>query len=448
MNKMKILDYEKITLNITDLGMNGEGIAHLNDKTYFVENALTSETVEAKVLNSTKNIVNAKCVKILNESKFRVNPICPYFYECGGCDFQHLEYLKSLDFKQKQILLLLKKIAGIDYKKNIEIIKSDNPFFYRNKLTMQIKTNNNIAQLCYYKKQSHDPVFVNNCYIVNEKFKIVIDLVNKFLKDEKVLSYNEKTKTGYAKHIVARIINNKLLLTFVSVKNFFPSVDKLFTSLLQHFDEVGINLNVNPKDNEILSNTFMNLKGTNFIEFKSLNISQKITNASFLQVNFNVQEKLYSYVLKNVSGLIVNAYSGAGLLSCFIAKNSSLLVNKVIGLEINNEATKLANELVKTNDIINVKNICADASIKLRKLNFNNYTLILDPPRSGIDDLMIKTILDQKPNKIIYISCSLNSLCKNLKELISEYQIEEIKGFDMFPQTKNLETVVILKRRD
>jgi len=443
-NNDKIIK-NNVKLDITDLDMNANGIAHLNNKTYFVENAIIGESVEALVVENKKNIVRAKCVNILNASNSRTTPLCPYFYECGGCDLQHIKYNETLNFKKNQILLLLKKIANINYNKNIEILESDNQYYYRNKLSMQIKNNNGVSKLCYYKKNSHNSVFVDNCFIVDKKFKIVIEEVNSFLREEKIESYNEKTKIGIAKHLVARIIDDNLLLTFVTTKNKFPSVEKLYFNLQKHFKTLGINLNINRNDKEYLSNNFIHLIGEKQIKFNTLNISQVITNASFLQVNINIQNKLYNYVLENISNIVVNAYSGAGLLTCLIAKN--LQNKKVVGIEINKEATSLADKLKKDNKILNVENICADATKKLGELNLQNYTLVLDPPRSGINADMIKTILQQKPEKIIYISCSLNTLCKNLKDLKEEYNIEEIKGFDMFPQTKNLETVVILKRR-
>lgn len=459
---------DKLVLDITDLDMLGRGIAHLGGTTIFVENAITGEKVSAEVLSYNKGFYIAKTTNILTKSKLREMPKCPYFLECGGCDVQHIIYHKTLEFKKHLILRTLKKVAGIDYDENLITIEpSENPYFYRNKLAMQIKTVNGETKLCYYKKHSHDPIFIEACPLCDEKFNIVISLVNKFLNDNKILSSEEPN--GNAKHIVARIIDNKLLLTFVLLNKNFVSVESLYQELKKHFIDVGINININTNNKEILSNNFVHLRGITYIKFKTLDVEQTITNSSFLQVNFNVQNKLYKYVTDNAFGLVVNCYSGAGLLTCLISKNmkdkikdirqnkelikqKSILTkvtkrNKVIGIEINSDATKLANTLVRANKIYDVKNICGDASVVLKELNLNgNFTLVVDPPRSGLNDSIINTIKKQKPEKIIYVSCCLNSLCKNLKNLISDYEIKEIKGFDMFSQTKNLETVVVLKK--
>lgn len=445
-------DFEELELNksynliIEDLDMLGRGVSHYKGNTIFIENALTNEKVVAKILNKKGCLYFANTENILENSNLRVKPVCPYFYVCGGCDLQHLNYNETLNFKKKQILINLKKIANLTIVENdIEIVKSDNEYFYRNKVTFQVKNVNNIATLCFYKKQSHNYVEIKNCYICDKKIEKIINLINNFFKENKILAYNKDTKQGLVKNVVVRIIDNKILLTFVTIKKEFPDVTDLFNKLSNDFVEVGINLNINKKDKDILSTNFVELKGKNFIEFNIMNIKQLISNSSFLQVNFNVQDKLYKYVLSKVKGDVVNAYSGAGLLTCLVAKN--LPKNKVIGVEINKDATNFADKLTKLNNITNVKNICSDACLELKKLKNNNFTLIVDPPRSGLSDEFVKMLIENPQEKIIYISCSPQTLCKNILKLKDVYEIEEIKAFDMFPQTKNVETVVLLRKK-
>lgn len=457
-------------LNIDDMDMLGRGIAHFNNSTIFVDNALRNELVQAKITTKKGKIYFADNENILVSSDFRVSPLCPYFDECGGCDLQHLKYSETLNFKKQQILIALKKIADIEVKEDFfEIISSNKEYCYRNKLALQVKNINNVATLCMFKKQSHDCVEINKCFIADEKFDIVINLVNQFFKEKQILAFNDKKNTGLIKHVVARIIDDKLLLTFVTIKNELPSVETLYQKLKNEFEAVGINININKSKKEILSSEFKHLRGIKYIAFENMNVKQVITNASFLQVNFDVQNKLYDYVLSKANGIIVNAYSGAGLLTCLLAKNkkdkikqmkgtknllryNSLIrqaekINKIIGIELNKEATKLANTLIKANGIYNVHNICGDACVELEKLNLINYTLIVDPPRNGLSDEFIKTVLKNKPEKIIYVSCSPQTLAKNLNNLKESYLIDEIKAFDMFPQTCNVETVVILSRK-
>lgn len=458
---------EEILL-IEDLDMFGRGIAHFKNNTIFVEDALVGEVVRCDLIPMKKNLYFAKPKEYLAISLSRVNPKCKYFFSCGGCDLQHLNYLNTLEFKKRQLILSLKKIGNITVNElDLNIIESDNRYFYRNKISLMIKEKDGCSKLCMAKKQSHDSVEISSCKIANEKFDIVIQKVNEFLEENHIKAYNEFTKRGYAKHTVGRIINNSLLLTIVLTQKKNLKLNLLFEKLSPYFEKVGINLNINNSDSEILSKTFCNSIGAKELTFKLFGIEQTITNASFLQVNFTVQQKLYKTVLKNCSGIIVNAYSGAGLLTGLIAKYQEDKIeefkekavirkdkflkdikqnNMVFGIEINPSAHELANILFKRNKIKNAKNFCGDAGEILSNLNIKNYTLVIDPPRKGIDEKMLQTIKKNLPDKIIYISCEPKTLSRDLKNLLSCYTITKIEGFDMFPQTKNLETLVVLKK--
>ncbi len=435
---------DKITVKIDDLDYLGLGLAHLDNKVVFVDNALPSENIECEIIKEKNNLIWAKNLKILNSSKFRVSPLCPYFNICGGCDLQHLEYNKTLEFKKNQIKLAFKKIANISLD-DFEIIKSENHYFYRNKIAMKISKINNEKVLSFYKKNSHIPIKIESCKLIASKFDFVINSVNEFLKKCDNSVYDEKTKKGDLKHLVCRLIDNNILITFVLNSNAkLENIECLYSTLKTKFNLVGINKNINNKDKEILSTKFIYLIGENKLEFTNNDIIQPITNGSFLQVNLDVSNKIYNYVLKNLNGNVVNCYSGAGLLSAIIAKNNT---SQVYGIEISIEATRLADKIKEENKINNLTNFCGDAGKVLKELNLKDFSLVLDPPRSGIDDNMISVIKSTLPNKIVYISCDKNSLAKNIKQLISLYDINEIKAFDMFAQTKNVETVIVLTKK-
>ena len=435
---------DKITVKIDDLDYLGLGLAHLDNKVVFVDNALPSENIECEIIKEKNNLIWAKNLKILNSSKFRVSPLCPYFNICGVCELQHLEYNKTLEFKKNQIKLAFKKIANISLD-DFEIIKSENHYFYRNKIAMKISKINNEKVLSFYKKNSHIPIKIESCKLIDSKFDFVINSVNEFLKKCDNSVYDEKTKKGDLKHLVCRLIDNNILITFVLNSNAkLENIECLYSTLKTKFNLVGINKNINNKDKEILSTKFIHLIGENKLEFTNNDIIQPITNGSFLQVNLNVSNKIYNYVLKNLNGNVVNCYSGAGLLSAIIAKNN---ISQVYGIEISIEATRLADKIKEENKINNLTNFCGDAGKVLKELNLKDFSLVLDPPRSGIDDNMISVIKGTLPNKIVYISCDKNSLAKNIKQLINLYDINEIKAFDMFAQTKNVETVIVLTKK-
>lgn len=435
---------EKNNILIDDLDMHGFGIAHSFGKTFFVKNALPGEIISAKLDTNNNNVIDAKDVSIISESASRVKPLCPYFLKCGGCDIQHFCYNQSLNFKKQQIKLAFKKICAINLD-DFEIEKSPNEYFYRNKIAMKICKIDNKNVLCYYKSNSHEPIKIDSCKIANKNFDIVIKCTNDYLEKLNLDVFNAKTKTGALKHLVARIVDNKLLLTFVvNEKKNFENIEKLYFELLKHFKSVGINQNINKFEKQILSDKFEDLIGKNVVEDENFGIVGQITNASFLQVNTFVANKMYEYVSSKVCGNIVNCYSGAGLLSAIIAnKNKDSLVQ---GIEINKNATLLANNLAKQNNIKNQINLCGDAGCVLKNLKLKNFSLVVDPPKSGLDKNMIDCILKFLPQKIVYVSCNKTSLAKNFNSLKEKYKIEEIKAFDMFPQTVNVETVLILSK--
>ena len=429
---------------IDDLDMSAHGIAHKDNKTIFVNNALIGEKILCEISKQKQNLIWAKNLEILSKSADRTKPICPYFFECGGCDLQHLKYQKQLEFKKTQIKLSFKKICDKTLQ-DFDVVKSQNEFYYRNKMAMKISSFGGKKTLCFYQKNSHNEVQISSCKILNQKFEIVIDLVNNFLAKCGLDAYDETTKTGTLKHIVARIIDNKLLLTFVITENKkMNNIPDLFNNLCSHFDSVGINISINKSNKEILSTNFKNLIGNNVVSFENLGIKQQISNQSFLQVNTLVANKLYEYVTNQISEDIVNAYSGAGLLSAIIAKKHPK--NRVYAIEINNNATNLANNLKKENEIQNLQNFCGDAAEILNSLNLKSFNLVVDPPKSGLDDKMIETINTFLPKKIVYISCNKISLAKNFNKLKNNYEITSIKAFDMFPQTKDVETVITLEK--
>ncbi len=435
---------------ITDLDIFARGIAHKNGRTFFIENALPDEICKAAITKENKNFSQGYSTQIQNQSKNRVNPLCPHFNICGGCDTQHICYNQTLEFKKEQIRRAFKKISNEDIPLNFEIVPSEKEYFYRNKISLAIGRIDNKNTLCMYQKNSHKLVKIDSCVICDEKFKILIDIFNQFLEKTSFYAYNKQSKTGELKNLVARIIDNKILVTICVKKRIKLDVKELFEELSKHFNNVGINENINKNDNEILSNNFVHLAGIKEIKFEDMKITNSITNASFLQVNNDISQKLYNYVLNNVSNIVVNAYSGAGLLTCLIAqKLNENLQNSakkyVFGIEINKEASFLADKLKEKYGLENVKNIQGDANDVLKNLNLKNFTLIVDPPRFGLDDKMIETICSAKPQKIVYVSCGKISLCKNYNQLKSLYEIAEIKAFDMFPQTVNCETVLILK---
>ena len=392
-------------IKVEALDHNFRGIAKLNNKVVFINNALPNEIVELKITNDKKNYMEADVLRYIKESEDRIVSKCPYYNECGGCNLLHITYEKGLEFKQNKVLNILNKYLNCDIKVN-NIVRSDNEFNYRNKATFHV--NNKIG---YFKDKSNDIIEVNNCLLVDDRINDAIKYLSKL--DLKNIS-----------EITCRIGTDKLMIIITSKKD----ID--ITPIKDISNSIYINDKLVYGDKNIY-NTIGNYK---FI----------ISPSSFFQINNNICKKLYDKIKEETinSKNILDLYCGTGTIGIYVSENKN-----VLGIEINEEAIKDANINKDINNIKNIKFICGDSGKESKRINFNPDTVIVDPPRSGLNSLTINNILNMNPNKIVYVSCDIMTLVRDLNILKDKYAIKELTPFDMFPQTKHCETITILERK-
>lgn len=420
-----------ITTKIIDINNMGNGIAKYNDFVIFVPFVLLNEEVIIRITKVNKNFAIGKVEDVLNASPNRVNPPCKYYQVCGGCDFQHSNFEGQKEVKNNYLKTIFKNLEVI----NLKSIISKNEFNYRNKITMFVSD----YELGLYEKGTNQVVKIENCLICESWCGKVIKTTNKYLK---------AVRDDNIKGFVFRVLNNSLLVTVLSKSEKLKNIENYYNELKEDFVTVGVSVS-KIKDKVMLNYNIKNLIGDNEIEDCFNSVKYLINNGSFMQVNNQIKNEIYNYVLTNISKdeIVIDAYSGAGLLTALVSK----VALKVYGIEIVKEASVLADKLAKENNIINMLNINGDCSTELPKLIKNeklkNCTIILDPPRQGCDKRVIDTILKVGPNKIIYVSCNPVTLNRDLKLLETEYRIDLIQPFDMFPQTANVECVAMLYKR-
>lgn len=428
-----------INLTIDNLGMNFEGVARLDNKVYFVPNALIGEEIEAEVVEDKGKFAKASLKKIIKSSLDRVVPFCPYFYECGGCNVQHLSYDKQLEFKSKHVKETLNKVAGISVDVNLTE-SSPNAYFYRNKGAFPV-TNGDIGM---FKEGTHDLITISQCFLMNDNITKILKIIRNYIKTNNLKGFDFSKFTGDIKFAVIRSLNNQTLVCLVATKD-LPNLDELYLDLLNELGEVGLYLNFNTQKNStILGNSYKHINGLNNIAIKEFDLSYNVDIASFLQVNNDVKLKLYEKVLSEVENeVVIDAYAGAGLLSAVISKKAK----EVYSVEIVPQASKNAVKLVKDNNINNMQVINGDCGKILPKLakEVKDFSLILDPAHVGCDSNVINVA--KNANKIIYISCNPIALSKDLKELVKTHNIKYIQPYDMFPETKHVETLVCLTKK-
>lgn len=441
---MAIQKNDTLTLDIIDLNSDGDGVARHDGQVVFVPGALPEEKVETVVINTKSKFAIAKVTALLKQSADRVPAKCKYFNQCGSCSLQHLKYEKQLEFKTNEVKKALKSIAKIDY--DVPACEVSSQWNYRNKMALPV----NGGKIGMYRKNTHNIVEIDDCPITQTWATPLLKIVNDFIKQYNVSLYDEQTKSGLLRHIVARSLNNQLLITLVVNGNNFPNYDKLAEMLKEEFDIFGLNLNINSgDDNVILSNIWKHLYGIQHLTGEAFGIEFPISSASFMQVNDEIKDKIYNKVLSLVedSDVIIDAYSGAGLLSAILSTKA----HTCYGVEIIPEATENANLLAEHNNIQNLINLNGDCSKILPKLaqtlQDKKVTVVLDPPRKGCDPKVLQTLLSVKPNKIIYVSCNPATLARDLSILQSEYIIKLVQPYDMFPNTPHCECLVLLNHK-
>ncbi len=477
-----MLEKNTIITAVADaLGSNGEGIVRHEGITFFVPNCLPGEKVKFRVVKLKDKIGYGKVEEILTPAEERVRVNCPVYSRCGGCCLQHLEYSAQLDFKTGLVRDCLRKIGGLTCEVK-PTIKCDTPYGYRNKLQLPVGVDRDgNTVIGFYAERSHRIVPISACAIHPEWAETLIAIIKRYCEECRVKGYDEERKSGILRHVVAREIGGKLMITLVCAKLALPALERLQELLSEAFSVYTLYLNLNDKDtNVILGERFQLVHGSPIYEDEEQGIRYEAGPQTFLQVNENVRGKLYNAALKTVidtgDEVVVDAYSGGGLLTAMLAKKAK----RVYGIELEPEAVACADSLKAKNGLTNMQNICGYVEEKLtgvmEKEKGETVRLILDPPRAGIHRSVAKALLQSGIEKLTIISCNPSTLARDLGiltgkliekegsngELIKNpayegkpdcevlsgyYEPTLIQPYDMFPQTKHVETLVCLARK-
>lgn len=451
-----MINNELVELEIVDNGMNFEGIARLDDKVVFVPGAIVGEKVKVSIIKNTTNYMFAKIEEILIKSPERKYEECMSYYSCGGCIAQHMSYKKTLDIKKNIVKNTLRK-QGINENLVNDIYGMGIPYNYRNKVQYPVRNIKGRNKMGMFAEKSHKLIEVHNCKIqdnyINEIAKYMFECINK----ENISCYNEEEKTGDIKNIMVRrgIHTDEMLCIFVVTNEQIARSNKLrkiSCMLTEKYGNIkGVVANINEtKGNVILGNKNIVICGEDRITDMIGDYTYYISTNSFFQVNTIMAEVLYiileGMLKPDKSETVLELYSGVGTIGIFLADK----VKQLYGVEIVEDAVKMAKENLKLNNILNAEYIAGDAKDELEKLkNQNIYfdTLIVDPPRKGLDEDGIDILMKLKPKKIGYVSCNPATLARDLNKLSEIYNIEDINLVDMFPWTSHVECVAMMCRK-
>lgn len=454
------------------MGMNGEGVLKDDGKIVFIPLTITGEKIRYKVLKNSDNIAYGKVLEVFTPAEERVRPKCPVFGKCGGCQLQHIRYASQLKIKEDNIANCFKKIAFTDVQVK-PTVRGDDEFRYRNKLQLPVsvdKDGNTV--IGFYAENSHRVVPVSDCPINAVWTADVIGAFSEYIRYTGLTGYNETTHSGDVREIAVKDVKGKLIITVVATIHKLPEKQKLIEILQSKVKyPFSLYLNVNTSHgNYIYGDKFIHVFGGKDYAADMLGIKYRIGVQSFMQVNDCVCAKLYSTVNSLVDAdentVVIDAYSGAGLMTALLARRAK----KAIGIEIVPEAVSLANDLARQNGlqekISNYQGKCEEILpdiIEREKRENAKTVIVLDPPRKGCDVKVIDAVKNSKADKIIYVSCKPSTLARDVGLLVgtlshdgavitrsdvvsSDYVIESIRPFDMFAQTKHIETICVLAR--
>lgn len=445
---------DNIELQIAGLGSSGEGVGRYDGFTVFVHGALPEETVQAEIVLVKKNYAVGKLIKIITASPDRVEPVCPVYADCGGCQLQHLSYAGQLRMKQQQVKDALTRIGHLDTEV-LPVIGCNNSWNYRNKMQFPAASGaeGKISIGCY-AAATHSVIDTGSCMIQKEANNEVLTTVRKWMQRYGISAYDEKTGKGLIRHVMSRVgvHSGEVMAVLITSAYDIPHKKELVEWLTKYVPNlVSVVQNINKKPtNIVMGNKTRVLYGQPTITDSLGALSFNISAQSFFQVNSEQAEKLYNKALEYaaLSGneTVVDVYCGTGTISLYLAKHAG----KVYGIEIVAPAIEDAKKNAQENNCNNAEFILGDAAEKLPQLLAEGVkpdVVVVDPPRAGCEQKVLKAIADVEPQRIVYVSCNPASLARDLAYLAERgYKAMAAQPVDMFPMTSHVETVVWLCR--
>lgn len=435
----------KVTIKKT--GINGEGIGYIDRMPVFVPQALIGEEVEIRIVDKQKRYATAELLWVVKSSKNRIRPKCFIQNTCGACPLMIARYPAQLEYKQDLLKQSLIKYAQIDPRKVARVKASEDVFGYRNQFKLPCAMEEGRLVSGLFMPNSNYFIDVKKCWIHEDGLERVRMDIMHVLNTHGCVSYNPHDKKGI-RNLVVRGFDNRYQCTIVTGNDELD--ERLISDLMRikGLTSLWQSIHTIKKTPEVFGNKMMHLAGETSLSMELDGLKLRISPRSFFQLNSKQAVQLYRTIasmVKEDNELIVEAYSGIGAISLYLKDKAK----EIIGIESIKDAVVNANQNAALNGCEHVSFLCDDAANKLTYLSKKRSidVLVVDPPRSGLDDAMLECILRSKIKNIIYVSCNPATLGKNLAVLSSRYNVDRIQPIDIFPHTPHVETVVQLVRK-
>ncbi len=434
-----------LTLTVTDTDNDFTGVAYRFGKNYHIKNTVTGDVVTVLDKRIDKKEIYLDYYEVETPSAYRREPVCPFFNECGNCNLLHIKYDRQLKLKTD---FVTKKVK--EFKTFAHPSVGGNEYFYRNKVHLAFTEKGGKIGLGFFNEETHNVVEIKSCFLHEKWLEILIKAVKTWATELRLTVFKPWTNKGLLRFISARYIDGKIMVTVVATER-LRSLKKLYEKLAVSFKEVVLYQNVNnKKTSEIFSDEFYSESEVKKLEGQMNGVNFRLSPNSFFQVNTPIAEKAYAEIIEEIKSSkepnVLDCFSGIGITSVAFAKTGK----SVTSIEIVKKAVEDARELAKLNGVENIKFICGDCNEVLRKLKTGNDSVFfVDPPRKGLGQMVVNSILAFAPKKIVYLSCNIETLVLDLKMLTKNgYTVKKVTPYDFFANTRHVETLVVLTKKE
>ena len=446
---------DKVELAVEGLGHSGEGVARLQGFTVFVPFALPGERVTAAIEEVKKNYARARLKAIVEASPDRVDPLCPVFWRCGGCQLQHMAYHAQLAAKRQRVIDALARIGGLSGVPVRETIGMADPWHYRNKAQLPVGMAGGRLAGGFFAPGTHDIVPIDACLIQRAENNAAVKAALAAAVEAEIPAYDEQTGKGVLRHILCRVgtASGEVMVLLVTATAELPEGRRIVRHLREKIPNLAsVQQNINPaRTNVILGSRTRLLWGRETITERVCGLEFDVSAASFFQINTVQAEVLYG-IVQEYAGLtgtetLADVYCGTGTIALCLAPRAK----EVIGIEEAEAAVRDARQNARRNGIANASFLAGDAAEVLPRLvedGLRPDVVVLDPPRAGCARQVLDALAKVAPRRIVYVSCDPASLARDLAILSAAgFSVREAQPVDMFPQTSHVECVALIERK-
>jgi len=453
---------EIIEIEVKNMAYGGRGIGRVDGFVIFVRGGIPGDRLRVRIYKKKKDFAEAAPIELISPSPWRVEPPCPYFGYCGGCQWQNVAYEKQLEFKREHVLEPLERIGGLKDVMVQDLIPSDRRFAYRNKMEFSFsdrrwylpeemerrKEEGEFALGLHVPGTYHKVIDVDQCLLQHETGNEILRVVKEYVKASGVPVYGLKSHKGFWRFLALRYSAafDQWLVNLVTSRECLEKVEPLCKLLVSRFRAIRTVVNnINSRRASIaLGEREKVLFGEGYIRDRIGPFTFRISANSFFQTNSKGAGRLYETMaaFADLQGFerVLDLYSGTGTIPIFLARG----VRSVTGIEISSSATTDAIRNTEENGIENCRFICGDIREKLSQIDFRPDLVVIDPPRAGMHKDVLAETMALSPEKIVYISCNPATLARDLALMRDRYELLQVQPVDMFPHTYHIEAVARL----